>query len=213
VLAVDHRPPALYLRSFADDSLPLPTISTARRPLFELFSLRGADPFEESVAWELDSYAPVVAVGRPGGSLRSLGAAREHLAQESWHDDVTDRMANAGLIVLAPAETDGIEWELGAIVRGGHVCKTIFVFPPLPPTELASRWSHTSDLLRTSGTAVGWLTAPYSQVHTVRVGDGGVLHATIASTRDEATYRTAVDHAVELPPAGVITAPLSGVAP
>lgn len=213
VLAADRRPPALYLRSFADDSLPLPTISTARRPLFELFSLRGADPFEESVAWELDSYAPVVAVGRPGGSLRSLGAAREHLAQDSWHDDVADRMANAGLIVLAPAESDGIEWELGAIVRGGHLSKTIFVFPPLPPTDLAFRWSHTSDLLRTSGTDVGCLTAPYSQVHTVRVGDRGVLSATIASTRDEATYRTAIDHAVEPMPPAVATSPLAGVAP
>jgi hypothetical protein len=200
VLASDARPPALYLRSFADDSLPLPTISTARRPLFELFSLRGADPFEESVAWELDSYAPVVAIGRPGGSLRSLGAAREHLAQASWHDDVAARMAQAGLVVLAPATTDGVEWELGEIVRGGHLSKTIFVFPPLPPTELAARWSHTADLLRTSGALVGWPATPWSEIHTVRVFGGGALHVTSASTRDEATYRTAVDRSVELAP-------------
>ena len=43
----------LYLRSFADDTLPLATIASARRPFFELFSFRGRDPFEEAVAWEL----------------------------------------------------------------------------------------------------------------------------------------------------------------
>ncbi|HEX2786260.1 MAG TPA: hypothetical protein VHN36_21980, partial [Ilumatobacteraceae bacterium] len=88
VLAVDHRKAALYLRSFEDDSLPLPTIASARRPLLELFSLRGTDPFEESVAWELNSYGPVVAVGRPGRSLATLGAAREHLSDETWREQV-----------------------------------------------------------------------------------------------------------------------------
>ena len=108
------------------------------------------------------------------------------------------------LIVMAPARTEGIEWELGAIVRGGHLGKTIFVFPPLPPSELADRWAHTAELLRTSGAAVGWLSTPWSRVHTVRVGDGGALHATVASRRDEATYRTAVDRSVEFASAPVV---------
>jgi hypothetical protein len=200
VLVADPRPPALYLRSFADDSLRLPTIASARRPLFELFSLRGADPFEESVAWELNSYAPVVAVGRPGGTLRSLGAAREHLAQESWRDEIADRMREARVIVLAPGETDGLAWELGAIVHGGHLARTLFVFPPLSPVDLARRWRHTVDLLRDAGAQVGWLTVPVGRVHTVRIGVDGTLRATVATTRDEATYRTAVDRSVEPDP-------------
>ena len=69
VLRRDPRPPVLYLRSFDDDAVPLPIIASARRPLFEFFSIRGADPFEECVAWEFDSYGPVIAVGKPGGSL------------------------------------------------------------------------------------------------------------------------------------------------
>jgi hypothetical protein len=199
-LVDDPRPPALYLRSFADDSLPLPTIASARRPLFEMFSVRGADPFEESVAWELDSYAPVVAVGRPGRTLRSLGAAREHLAQESWRDEIAERMHGANVIVLAPGETEGLAWELGAIVDDGHLAKTLFVFPPLSPVDLARRWRHTVDLLRDAGARVGWLTVPVGQVHTVRVKTDGSLWATVATTRDEATYRTAVDRSVEPTP-------------
>ena len=97
VLRSDSRPPVLYLRSFGDDAVPLPIIASARRPLFELFSIRGADPFEECVAWELDSYGPVVSVGRPGGSLASLGAAREHLSNETWHGEISDRMRSSRL--------------------------------------------------------------------------------------------------------------------
>lgn len=211
VLRADQRPPALYLRSFADDRLRLPAIASARRPLFELFSIRGADPFEEPVAWELSSYAPVVAVGRPGGTLQTLGAAREHLAQETWRGEIADRMSGAGLIVLAPGETDGLEWELGEIVRGGHLAKSLFVFPPLPPSDLQRRWLHTADLLRDAGAVVGSVAVPAGAVHTLHVEDAGALFVTIASTRDEATYRTAIDRGVVVSMAPVaVPAPVEG---
>ncbi len=197
VLRSDSRPPVLYLRSFGDDAVPLPIIASARRPLFELFSIRGADPFEECVAWELDSYGPVVSVGRPGGSLASLGAAREHLSNETWHGEISDRMRNAGSIALAPGETAGLAWELEEIVTGGHLRKTIFVFPPLAPSELARRWAHTSSILRSAGAIVGDLPAPHGIVHTVQIGPDDTVRATCADTRDEATYRVSVDRALE----------------
>jgi hypothetical protein len=197
VLTADSRPPVLYLRSFADDSVPLPIIASARRPLFELFSVRGADPFEECVAWELDSYGPVVAVGRPGGRLASLGAAREHLSNDTWHAEIESRMSDAGWIALAPGDTDGLAWELEAIVGGGHLHKTIFVFPPLAPAELDRRWTHTSRVLRMAGAPVDELPAPCAVVHTLQYGADDSVRVTWAFTRDEATYRTAVDRALE----------------
>ena len=196
VLERDGRRSALYLRSFDDDSLPLPTIASARRPLFELFSLRGADPFEESVAWELNSYGPVVAVGRPGRSLASLGAAREHLSDETWRAQVANRMEEAGIIAVATGETDGLAWELGQVVSGGHLAKTFFVFPPLAPDALDRRWAHTSASLAEHGLAVGPLPVPPSLIHTVRLDTDGTASVTYATVRDEATYRTAVDYAL-----------------
>ena len=207
-LAADPRPPVLYLRSFDDDVVPLPSIASARRPLFELFSLRGADPFEECVAWELESYGPVVAVGRPGGSLASLGAAREHLSNDTWHGEIEARMGAAGSIALAPGETPGLNWELEAIVRGGHLGKVIFVFPPLPPSELSRRWAHTTAVLRGAGASLGEMPVSAALVHTTTVRVDGALRVTWARSRDEATYRTAVDRASDVgPPVAVPDAP------
>lgn len=197
VLELDSRPSALYLRSFDDDSLPLPTIASARRPLFELFSLRGSDPFEESVVWELNSYGPVVAVGRPGRSLASLGAAREHLSNETWREQVANRMEGAGIIAVATGETDGLAWELGQVVSGGHLAKTFFVFPPLAPDALVRRWAHTSASLADHGLTVGPLPVPPSLIHTVRIDTDGTANVTYATVRDEATYRIAVDCALD----------------
>ena len=195
-LELDPRPAALYLRSFQDDNLPLPVIASARRPLFELFSLRGSDPFEESMAWELNSYGPVVAVGRPGRSLASLGAAREHLPDATWREQVAARMDQAGMIAVATGETDGLAWELGQVVSGGHIGKTFFVFPPVAPAELGRRWDHTAASLERAGQAVGPLPVPPSRIHTVRLDSDGTATVTYASRRDEATYRTAVDRIV-----------------
>ena len=100
-MAADDRSPLLYLRSFSDDRVQLATIVSARRPFLELFSVRGADPFEESLAWELCTYGPVVAVARPGGPAASLGAAREYLPDATWQEQVGERMADAAAIVGA----------------------------------------------------------------------------------------------------------------
>lgn len=200
ILEIDQRRAALYLRSFEDDGVPLPTIASARRPLFELFSVRGTDPFEESVAWELNSYGPVVAVGRPGRSLASLGAAREHLSDATWRDQVANRMEEAGIIAIAIGETDGLAWELGHVVTGGHLAKTFFVFPPVAPAAIGQRWQHTAASLIGAGQAVGPLPVPPALVHTVRLGADGSATVTFANRRDEATYRTAVDFTLEPSP-------------
>ena len=171
LLAVDRRPPVLYLRSFGDDSVPLATIASARRPFFELFSFRGRDPFEEAVAWEFATYGPVVAVGRPGHSLASLGAAREHLSDDTWQDQVAQRMHDARAVVVATGETPGLRWEVSQVVAGGHLGKAVFVFPPLDGEALARRWEFTSTALAAAGAPVGPLPAdPGADPH--RAGGG-----------------------------------------
>jgi hypothetical protein len=197
LLAVDHRPPVLYLRSFGDDKVPLATIASARRPFFELFSFRGRDPFEEAVAWEYATYGPVVAVGRPGQSLASLGAAREHLSDDTWQEQVALRMHDARAVVVATGETPGLRWEVSQVVAGGHLGKAVFVFPPLDGDALTRRWEFTSTALAAAGAPVDPLPADPALIHTAQVAADGVVTVTIATRRDEASYRTAVDRTME----------------
>ena len=64
-------------------------------------------------------------------------------------------MSAAGIIAIATGETDGLAWELGEVVDGGHIGKTFFVFPPVAPGELGRRWEHTAASLEHAGQAVG----------------------------------------------------------
>jgi hypothetical protein len=196
LLDVDRRPPILYLRSFGDDKLPLATIASARRPFFELFSFRGRDPFEEAVAWELTTYGPVVAVGRPGHSLASLGAAREHLSDATWKTQVAARMTDARAVTVATGETPGLHWEIEQLVTAGHLHKTLFLFPPVSPDLLDRRWAFTSAALAAAGACVAALPFDVGFVHTAQVMPDRTVMVTVARRRDEATYRTAVDRAM-----------------
>src|SRR5262249_59690807 len=86
----------------------LPTSVSARGPFLELFTLRGTDPFEEALTWEIEPFGPVVAVGRPGRPLGSLGAARDHLPDAVWQPEVARRMGEARGIVVGLGGTDGL---------------------------------------------------------------------------------------------------------
>jgi hypothetical protein len=194
----DRRPSVLYLRSFEDDDLSIPTVLSARRPFFELFRLRGTDTFEEAIAWELSPYGPVVAVGRPGRPLASLGAAREYLPQEHWRDGVTERMGEAAAIVMVIGATEGLQWELGEVVKAGHIAKTIFVFPPVSEQTLHDRWTFTADALETAGVAPASLHVDTDTVCTAILGRDGAWRVTVADVPDEATYRVAIDRSMEI---------------
>jgi hypothetical protein len=183
----DPRPPVLYLRSFDDDNIPLPSNFSARHPFTELVSLRGSTPFEEIVAWELSRYGPVIAVGRQHQSLASLGAAREHLDDRTWRTSVTERMTNAALIVVTIGATPGLAWELDTLASSNHLSRTIFVFPPLPADELRQRWNFVTVALRQAGTEIGPLGVdPGSTLYAI---PGPRSLAVIGDRRDEASYQ------------------------
>jgi hypothetical protein len=196
VLHADDRRPILYLRSFEDDAVKLRSIVSARVPFLELFSVRGSDPFEETLAWELSTYGPVIAIARPGGSIASLGAAREFLSDATWKDEVADRMAAASAIILTIGQTEGLGWEVRRVVEGGYLAKTTFIFPPVVLEALTRRWEFTADALAQAGVEVSALPTDIERIHTVSVSNGRCV-ATAARRRDESTYRTAVDRALE----------------
>jgi len=84
VVRTDARPPVLLLRSWRDDRIKIRTRRGGRHSLIERLSLRRFDRFEETLAWSLWRFGPVVAAGQPGTSPPALGAAREVLPADAW---------------------------------------------------------------------------------------------------------------------------------
>lgn len=186
-------PPIVYLRSFEDDDVQLANVISARRPFLEFFTLRGRDAFEESVAWELSCYGPVLAIARPGRSHVSLGAARVHLHDDEWRSVISEQIDHAKAIAVTIGRTPGLAWELTHIVQSGHLGKTVLVVPPVDADEIRNRWKFVADALVSAGAGQHPLPADPAclVVARVRVGDGPMT-AYCADRRDEATYRAAV---------------------
>jgi hypothetical protein len=214
VRAADQRPPVLYLRSFEDDDdLRLATIATPRRPFLEMLRLPGSDPFEEALAWALAAHGPVVAIGRPGRSLASLGAARDHLPDDQWRDGVRERMAEAAAIIIVIAATDGLTWEVGEVARDDHLGKTVFVFPPTTDDELRRRWQFVDGVLDGLGVRNAPFPIDTADSLTANLLPSGFWHLTVASYRDEASYCAAIDAAMSVAIVGGRTVPTSEMEP
>lgn len=188
----DPRRPVLYLRSFEDDDVALPCVLSARRPFLELFTLRASDPFEESLAWELATYGPVTAVGRPGSRAQRVGAAREYFSNETWKPIVRERMSDAAAIAVVIGRTDGLEWEVETIAEQGHLHKTVFFVPPGDPESLRRRWATTQSGLPED---LRQADLDLTSVLSVQIAADGSV-ATVVDRRDEAAYRVAVDYAL-----------------
>jgi hypothetical protein len=190
----DRRRPILYLRSFDDDRLPLPALLTARRPFLELFLARGSDPFEEAVAWELAPFGPIIAVGRPGRPTASLGAARDLLPAADWQAGVAQFIDDARAVVVIIGKTEGLAWEIEQTARN-YLHRVVFVFPPVDGPDIAARWAFTRTIVESVGGRPPLLPIPPERILLARETASGWMFV-VASQRDEAAYRSALDVAM-----------------
>lgn len=191
--STDPRGEILYLRSFGDDTLDVPTTFSARRPFLESFTLRGREPFEECIAWQLGAFGPVVAVGEPGRSTDSLGAARELLPDDRWQVEVSELMEVAQAVVVVVGRSDGLRWEIEQVVQRGHLDKTMFVAPPVDDAEARARFARLAHVVGQSGLVVDPLLDDLPIVATISA-DGHLAGFSVALW-DEPAYRVAVDRA------------------
>lgn len=186
-------PPIVYLRSFEDDDVQLANVLSARRPFLEFFTLRGRDAFEESVAWELACYGPVLAIARPGHTDVSLGAARMHLGDDEWRTVISEQIDEARAVAITIGRTPGLAWEISHIVQTGHLDKTVLLVPPVDAAEVELRLKFIADTLAVAGVDPQSLQVDPNGLVVVKVGHPGQpAIAYCADRRDEATYRAAV---------------------
>lgn len=102
-IAAFDAPPVLYLRSFDDDE------RAAR--------IKGEWTEEEHLRSVLSQFGPFVAIGRPGESVPTAGAARVYVGDAHWQATVEQLLGRARLVVLRTGGTRGLHWEIERAVQ------------------------------------------------------------------------------------------------
>ena len=149
----DTRKPILFLRPFDDDEhtslqpfgwtaeisgvRPDSAKPSGRTDLFTLIArahpvriLRmvtgyGTGSSEESLARFFESYGPLIAIGKPGERLASPGASRMYVNDASWQEAILREMERAQAVIMQPAASEGVRWELGEIRQHVAPCKLL----------------------------------------------------------------------------------------
>src|SRR6516162_8134468 len=103
-IITDHKPHLLYLRPFRSDSTTMKDIFKGNR--------LGWITEEEQLADVLRPFGELVAIGRPGESLPTPGAARIYTTDAEWRDVVKRQMQTARLAVIMAAVGENVLWEL-----------------------------------------------------------------------------------------------------
>jgi hypothetical protein len=67
---------------------------------------------EELLAKAFRPCGPFVAIGRPGEFLPTSGADRMYVPDEEWQQVVLDYLKASQAVVLQPARSEGVRWEM-----------------------------------------------------------------------------------------------------
>jgi hypothetical protein len=139
VRAEDPRAPVLYLRPFAIDSIFSRSLGSLSSPT--------RTSQEEDLVEALGDFGPVVAIGRPGENLPTLGAARMYVDDDHWKDRVSDLLAEASIIVLVTGDSPGLLWEVAQTIELEKP-STLILFITNSKSTYAAYVAMTSHLFR-----------------------------------------------------------------
>jgi hypothetical protein len=132
----DQRSSILYLRAFEDDGKhslnpntftakalgirPFALLERFGGPMGMMYPLRilklmlgiAVDTSEEQLGGYFRKFGPFVAIGKPGELLAMGGADRVYERNESWKETALNLMDRSRVVILQPAETEGVWWEI-----------------------------------------------------------------------------------------------------
>ncbi len=98
-LKTDERPPALWLRSFAEEA--------------KWYRFLQTTTFEQVVAGVLSAVGPIIAIQRPNERYPQIGAGKIVVPTMRWQEVVLHLLRSAGFVTITVTSmTDGVLWEL-----------------------------------------------------------------------------------------------------
>lgn len=200
--AADPRPPLLLLRSFDEDGSRILSLVPPRSAVPAWLRPRRQRRFEEVLSQTLAGHGPLIAIAPPGGSLPSLGAAKESLSNDQWRDRVDELTAEADTVVfLATPESvnPGLQWELANTARHLGPDRILLVLGSYRAPEVARRWSGFAAAAAAANPALAGLGAltPTPGAQAI-AWDGERWIQVGARRRSDVTYRLCLDEALRL---------------
>lgn len=121
VLAIDKRPPVLYLRSFSDEK--------GEHISYRAGGLTADRSLEMKLSKYFRPFAPFLAIGSPRDKLPKLGAIRLERSDSDWQREVGSLMGSARWIVASVGTSNWIKWEVAEVMGRGYGRKALFLFP------------------------------------------------------------------------------------
>jgi hypothetical protein len=119
----------VLLRSFADDGRAM--FSPWRNVGWYRPILPRSELLEENITNLLvGGDGELVAIGRPGEPMPTLGASRSYWTDGTWKSAVQRAAARCRAVVLVAGRTKGLAWEVEQIVAMGLLGKTLVLLPP-----------------------------------------------------------------------------------
>jgi hypothetical protein len=112
IMAKGERPIVLYLRSFALD-----TEDNQHKIAIGSGLSVPVNPWEGGLSSAFGKVADMIAIGRPGEKLATLGATRLYVNDDEWQDKVLEMVAKSELVVWTYGSTEGLKWEISRLVE------------------------------------------------------------------------------------------------
>ncbi len=186
VLASDPRAPVLFLRSFRDDHML--ARSLIKPPLWPLVRHRiGAEgSFEEALTIALTDIGPVITIGRPGETEKTIGAAREYLTHDNWQARVQELIDKAALVVILVNDSPGLTWEARRLLESDVRGRVLFLIPPSAADDREARWKRLRQQLEEAGADVADMPEPIGDALVVALGTAAKPGTRIYTSRQRA---------------------------
>jgi hypothetical protein len=112
ILEIGERPVVLYLRSFAldteDNQHKISIGSGLSVPV---------NPWEGGLSSAFCKVADMIAIGRPGEKLATLGATRLYVNDDEWQDKVLEMVEKADIVLWTYGSSEGLKWEISRLVE------------------------------------------------------------------------------------------------
>jgi hypothetical protein len=130
------RPPVVFLRPFASESLTVPAHAGGRRDGLTILIPRPTEFFEDVATWLFWSMGDVLAIGDASRRSVTVGASHHLVRRDAdWRSAVDDLLKRSAAILLVPGASDGVRWETARVMSTPRYANKTLILNPNPSTN------------------------------------------------------------------------------